>query len=263
MNQNFVYLYRDLSGKPKYVGYGHTVLRALNHSGSSHNKALKSWLEKERFDLSIAGPYASEAEAKAVEAALISSMHPDFNVAPGDGPKFTPVGVPPELWERPQMKPLSLSAIGRQSGGALLVYLAPGDFLRDGRKKFDAAQPSDADAVSNIEKNWDIGSLIPIWTAKPQLIPKVLVGIYGKVQHRFVVGALEIDRLRILDPTFIRHAERWARPRHQIPLINPQELDSHGLRGRRVDDIKFGQFSHQLHIWVDGQGRKRHPVSKR
>lgn len=25
--------------------------------------------------------------------------------------------------------------------------------------------------------------------------------------------------------------------------------------------IKFGQFSHQLHIWIDGSGVQRHPTS--
>ena len=257
-----MYLYKDLAGKPKYVGYGQNVQRALSHSGASHNKALKAWLEKDKFNLSIAGPYKSESEAKAVEAALISSMNPEFNVAPGDGPKFLPVGVPPHLWERPQMAPLSLSEIGRITGGALLVYLAAGDFLRDGRKKFDAALPSDTDAVSNIEKNWDIATLIEKWVAKPEFAPKVLIGIHGKVKHRFIVGALEIDQSKLNDPEFIRYAERWARPRRQVPLIDPTNLDMYELRGRRVDEIKFGQFSHQLHIWVDGRGRKRHPVSK-
>jgi hypothetical protein len=261
-NENFVYLYKDLSGRPKYVGYGHSVQRALSHSGASHNKELKDWLARDQFDLLIAGPYRSESEAKAVEAALISSMNPSFNLAPGDGPKFLPVGVPPELWERPQLKALSLSEIGRQTGGALLVYLAAGDFLRDGRKKFDAALPTDADAVSNIEKNWDIASLIEQWSKRPASAPKVLIGIHGKVKHRFIVGALEIDRDRLNDPDFIRHAERWARPRRQVPLIDSTNLDMNEIRGRRVDGIKFGQFSHQLHIWVDGRGRQRHPIPK-
>jgi hypothetical protein len=62
-NKNFVYLYKSLKGSPIYVGYGKTVQRALTHSGGSHNKELKAWLAKNQFDLSIAGPYASELEA--------------------------------------------------------------------------------------------------------------------------------------------------------------------------------------------------------
>lgn len=261
-NKHYVYLYRDLAGKPKYVGYGQNVARALSHTEKSHNQRLKAWLAKNSFDLSIAGPYKSESEAKVVEAALISSMNPEFNIAPGEGPQFLPIGVPPELWERPRMKPMTLAEIGRETGGALLVYLSAGDFLRDGRRKFNAALPSDAEAVSNIEKNWDIGSLIEKWKTKPELAPKVLIGIHGKVQHRFIVGALEIDRERLSDPEFIRHEQHWARPRRLVPLVDKLNLDKSELRGRRVEGIKFGAFSHQLHIWVDKSGRKRHPVVK-
>ncbi|MEI6096251.1 MAG: GIY-YIG nuclease family protein, partial [Gammaproteobacteria bacterium] len=77
--RNFVYFYSSSAGKAMYVGYGNTAQRALSHSGGSHNKRLKSWLKKGDFNLRIAGPYASEKEAKAVEAALISSINPLFN----------------------------------------------------------------------------------------------------------------------------------------------------------------------------------------
>lgn len=126
-------------------------------------------------------------------------MSPRFNKALGDGHKFAPVGVPPELWERPQMRPISLSAIGRETGGALLVYLSAGDFLQDGRKKFDAGLPLDVNAVLNIEKNWDISRLIEKWKAKPETAPKVLIGIHGAVHHRFIVGSLEIDVKKLGD----------------------------------------------------------------
>jgi hypothetical protein len=143
--KHFVYLYRDRSGRPIYVGYGHSAQRAISHRGASHNKELKGWLAKDDFDLQLAGPYSSEQEAKAVEAALISSMQPRFNRTPGDGPKFAPVGVPPHLWQRPQMKPLTLGQIGKITGGALLVYLSPGERLRDGRQKFNAGFPDDVE----------------------------------------------------------------------------------------------------------------------
>jgi len=255
--EHFVYLYRTLQGDSVYVGYGHTVQRALAHSGRSHNADLKAWLSRNMFDLQIAGPYVNEREAKAVEAALISSLEPRFNRSPGDGPKFAPVGVPSALWERPRMPELSLRQIGLQTGGALLVYLAPGDFLRDGRKKFDAAAPSDRDAVSNIEKNWDLARLIDYWRRYPRSIPKVIVGVHGRVNHRFIVGSLEIDRERLCDSKNQRRADRWPRPRWKIPLVDPSELDVGELRGRRVKDILFGRFSHQLHIWVDAHGKRR------
>ena len=254
--QNYVYFYRTLAGAPVYVGYGHDVKRALTHSGHSHNDDLQAWLASNTFDLRIAGPYASESEAKAVEAALISSLTPRFNVAPGDGPKFVPVGVPPDLWERPQMEPLSLEQLGRLTGGALLVYLAPGDFLGDGRKKFDAALPTDADAVSNIQGMWDLSALLGSWSADPNQGPQVLIGIHGPVKHRFVVGALRIDTSRWGRKEFyIDDRRRW-----RVPLADQTELDACQLRGRRVVEVKFGQFSHQLHIWVDADGRRRHPA---
>lgn len=255
--EHFVYLYRTLQGEPVYVGYGHTVQRALTHTGASHNAELKTWLAKNKFDLQISGPYISEREAKAVEAALISALNPRFNRSPGDGPKFAPVGVPSELWERPRMPQLSLRQIGLQAGGALLVYLAPGDFLRDGRRKFNAAVPSDRDAVSNIEKNWDIAKLIGHWRKYPQSIPNVIVGVHGRVDHRFIVGALELDKERLCDSRNQRRADRWPRPRWKVPLVDPSDLDAMSLRGRRVKDVRFGQFSHQLHIWVDAQGKRR------
>jgi hypothetical protein len=255
---HFVYLYRTLRGDPVYVGYGRTVQRALSHSGASHNSGLQAWLDKNQFDLHVAGPYANEHEAKAVEAALISCLNPRFNKSPGDGPKFVPVGVPPALWERPRLPELSLRQIGIRTGGALLVYLSAGDYLSDGRKKFDAALPSDSDAVSNIEKNWDLNALIDYWDRYPSAIPKVILGIHGRVNHRFIVGALEIDRRRICDPRNQRSVDKSPRPRWQVPLLSPSNLDLYELRGRRVKDIRFGQFSHQLHIWVDGQGKRRH-----
>jgi hypothetical protein len=144
------------------------------------------------------------------------------------------------------------------SGGALLVYLSAGDFLRDGRRKFNAALPSDSDAVSNIEKSWDLSGLMGGWLARPQTIPRVVVGVHGKPSHRFIVGALEIDRQRIGDIGNRRFADQWTRPRWRVPLVDQRELDVAALRGRRVSDIQFGRFSHQLHIWVDGNGRRRH-----
>ena len=155
------------------------------------------------------------------------------------------------------MPELSLRQIGIKAGGALLVYLAPGDFLRDGRRKFNAAIPSNRDAVSNIEKNWDLARLIDYWRKYPRAIPNVIVGIHGRVEHRFIVGALEINRESLCDDSNQRRADRWPRPRWKVPLVDRTNLDVEELRGRRVKDIRFGQFSHQLHIWVDAQGKRR------
>ena len=156
------------------------------------------------------------------------------------------------------MPPLTLQQMGKKGKGVLLVYLAPGDFLRDGRRKFDPALPSDRTAFKNIEKNWDLTRLIDIWRQRPDLMPQTILGIHGKVDHRFVVGSLEIDRDHFCDLRNRRYADRWSRPRWRVPVIDSTDLDHLELRGRRVEQIRFGQFSHQLHIWVDAKGRRRH-----
>ena len=173
----FVYLYRTNSGTPKYVGYGTHVDRALSHPGKSHNPKLRAWLERNQFDLSVAGPYESAREAKCVEAALISSLSPEFNVAPGEGPRFRPIGVPAKLEERLSQPELSLRQLGRRTGGALLVYLSPGDFLKDGRRKFDPADPDDSVILHDIEGYWALHQLRKRWAAKPKQSPKVLLGV--------------------------------------------------------------------------------------
>ena len=85
----------------------------------------------------------------------------------------------------------------------------------------------------------------------------MILGVHGRVDHRFIVGALELDKERLCDPRNQRRADRWPRPRWKVPLVDSSDLDAMSLRGRRVRDIRFGQFSHQLHIWVDAQGKRR------
>jgi hypothetical protein len=146
------------------------------------------------------------------------------------------------------MSELSLRQIGLKAGGALLVYLAPGDFLKDGRRNFNAAVPSDRDAVSNIEKNWDLTRLIEFWRKYLKARPNVIVGILGRVDHQFLVGVLDIDKEKRCHDRNQRTADRWPRPRWKVPLVHANELDVEELWGRRVKDIRFGQFSHQLHV---------------
>jgi hypothetical protein len=254
--EHFVYIYRSRSGAIKYVGYGAEVSRAMSHSGGSHNDHLREWLAEGKFDLNIAGSYRDEQEGKAVEAALISALSPEFNRSPGQGPKFVPVGVPPELGDRQSLEPLTASDIGLLCGGALIVYLAPGDFLKDGRRKFDPATPLDADVVSNVEGMWDLGKHIKDWAAAPAEAPQVVVGVHGRnPKHRFIVGALAIDGSQwAQEEFFVKDRNRW-----RVPLQDPSNLDVAELRGRRVSDIKFGQFSWQLHQWIDADGVQKHP----
>jgi hypothetical protein len=152
---------------------------------------------------------------------------------------------------------LTSSEIGVAAGGALLVYLAPGDMLPDGRPKFDPMRPDDKVLLGDMEGVWDIGRHLDEWAAAPAHGPQVLIAIYGpKVTDRHIAAAVRIDTTRWLDPSL----KAPERNRWNVPLVNPPDMNARSLRGRQVDGIRFGQFSWQLHIWVDAQGVQQHPV---
>lgn len=259
-DQHYVYLYRSRTGAPKYVGYGREGERPLEHPGASHNDRLRDFLAGSDYSIEIAGPFRDREEGLNIESTLISALRPEFNIAPGNSKRFRPLGVPDAYAERPSMPPVSLSDIGRATGGALIVYLAAGDFLSDGRRKFSMANPYDEDVLSNIRGRWDIERHRDEWLHDPESSPKVLIGVHGpKVEHRFVVGATPIDTSRWFEEE-LRAPD--MRRRWFIPLSDPQELDSCHLRGRRVAGASFGQFSWMLHKWIDGTGVVRHPPAR-
>lgn len=193
MGDHFVYQYLDVNGRTMYIGYGESPSRAMSHTGGSHNPGLRTWLESGVFELRIAGPYRDEAEALAVEAALISAIAPQFNVHPGTGPKFRPLGVPAHLGDRPSLPPLTEEELGRVTGGALLVYIAPLKVMKDERPKVDPTNPEDEVIALDVEAWWEIDRHIASWKSAPELGPQVLVGVYGRPRHRFVIGAFSID----------------------------------------------------------------------
>jgi hypothetical protein len=116
----------------------------------------------------------------------------------------------------------------------------------------------DEDAVRNTERWWQIGGLQEQWREKPSSTPNLILGVHGRVGHRFVVAALRIDKSRLGDSTF---KDPRPRGRWQVPISNRTELDEKSLRGRLVEDVTFGRLAHQLHIWVDREGVVRHPVA--
>lgn len=259
-DRHYVYLYRAPSrgaelGTPKYVGYGMSVQRALSHPDNSHNDRLLRWLADGHYTLEVAGPYDSEREGRRVESALISALDPEFNVVTGS-PRFRPVGVPSDLADRSSLPRLDLAEVGQRAGGALLVYLSDAD-LADGRITFNPADPDDGVVRSNIEAWWDLSAkgLIDQWRDNPGDAPAVLVGTFGPdPRNRFIVGAAKINR-GAWGNADQREDRRW-----RIPLVEPVTLDAFELRGRRLIRAGFGQFSWQLHIWVDSLGRVRHPL---
>ncbi len=250
-----MYVYLSIDGKPKYVGYGESPTRALSHAEESHNDALREWLRKSKFSLNIAGPYRDEAEGKNVESALITSIRPEFNKSLGDGLKFVPLGVPPELGERPSLIPISVAEMGIRTEGVLIVYLSPGEFLKDGRPKFDPTDIDDEVILRNMDRAWEIGKLIDRWSADPASSPRHLVGVYGtNPAHRFIVGCVPIEVEGWGDPALHVYGSRW-----RVPVKDSPKLDACQLRGIRVADTKFGHMSWQLHIWVDKSGALIHP----
>lgn len=258
--EHFVYQYLDRSnGATVYVGYGMATDRALSHAKTSHNDGLRAWLEKGAFELRIAGPYASKKEGFAVEAALISAISPKFNKHPGNGPKFRPLGVPEELAERPSMTPLTVAEIGTQAGGALIVYIAPGTTMADGRPKYDPAHPDPATVAIDVEAWWQIGRHLAGWSDAPDAGPQVLVGAYGRPGHRFVIGSYKIDTAQ----WGADKAENTdSRGRWRVPLVDKTHQDTAELCGRRIESLKFGQFPSSHYLVVGADGKVRWPLPK-
>lgn len=119
-------------------------------------------------------------------------------MAPGNGPKFTPMGVPALLGGRLVQPTLTLSGLGRQTGGILLVRLSSGGSFKNAadRKKFDPAHPDDTTVAENIRQWWQLGPLVDQWSGTQCPAgqrPKVVAGLGGPVHRRYVVGALNID----------------------------------------------------------------------
>ena len=253
---HYVYLYREPSSlKPRYVGYGMSPTRALSHPGNSHNVDLRNWLEADSYDLQIAGPYRDRQEGLNVEAALISSLTPTFNRSPGDGPKFRPIGVPGELADRLLLDPITEAEVGLRTGGAMAVYLAPGSFTVDGRTKLDPARPDTEAIALNAEAWWQVDRHIEEWRIGGG--PRVLVGVYGPLGRRFIVGSFVIDTTRWgEDPQDNKQGSIW-----RVPLADRKDADAAQLRGQRVTGIKFGRPRWDLYKWIDGSGTTRHPRS--
>ena len=109
-----------------------------------------------------------------------------------------------------------------------------------------------------MEQKWQIGGLIETWKESPAEGPQVLVGVYGPVNHRFIVGAARIDADRWNQAALHVSGDRW-----RLPLTPGTSLDECELRGRRVVGVRFGRLAHLLHIWVNAQGAVLHPPSGR
>jgi hypothetical protein len=262
---SYVYLYRATGGvgKPKYVGYGTTPARALTHAAGSHNAALEAWIGQGDYSLEIAGPYPDAATGHQVEAALISALKPEYNVATGEGKAFVPLGVPPQLAERISIAPADEADLARQGCGILIVYLAAGKVMRDGRTMADPSRPDVGIIAADAEAWWQINRHIAGWRAHPEEAPRTLVAVHGpRPRARFVIGSFAIDVDRLLaGGKDLQDGSLW-----KIPLRDREDADAAALRGRKLTESTFGQGRHRVYHWVDAQGvtrwdGRKHPTA--
>jgi hypothetical protein len=264
----YVYLYRDDKRRPVYVGRGESIARAESHLSGTHNTGLASLIASGKFTVEAAGPYEEEHVARAVEAALISALDGSSafgNNAPGDGPRFAPLGVPPCLAARPDEPRLSLGQLGRLvserlGGGILLVRLSSGGaFTSDAtRAKYDPAALDDNVVFENTIHWWWLHDLVARWRANPDETPAVVAGLAGPTGRRYIAGAVRIDRKASWDS--VNH------PDYEVPVARASasgvDVDACQLRGRLVDGARFSNLKQGHFIWVDANGITRYAPTR-
>lgn len=252
---HYVYVYKDVKGKVRYVGYGKGLGRpfSLNHN----NNVIEFW--KGKYTIEIAGPYGSEATGRAVETALISILHPDLNSSPGPTRlQFRPLGVPEAFAERLAAPPLSeadFTTINKgQACPLLFVRISDQDFEGDdAREGYILDKPlSDLGILARMDRWWQLGRYVETWQTHPQQSPRTLVAVTGPPNHRIIIGAVAIDQKgwRAAQPTYGKL--------YQVPTLETLNLDAHGLRGRLLSPnikIKFGAIRSQFFVILgcDGQ----------
>lgn len=225
---HFVYIYRDKSGKARYVGYGENSARALSHMTQTHNQTLAGLLANQNLTLEIAGPFDSKETGLAIETALISAITPDANIARGHAQhRFRPLGVPPEFAKRIAAPPLSLEdlqkVLAKHKSPYFLCVKITNEEL-DERLPYDPTNPPDNESiVERMVRYWPLARKREAWIENPAQSPTVLLAIYGSPGAQFVIAAAAID------------CDAWkTMPDYEVPLIEPHDLDVAQLRGRRI-----------------------------
>jgi len=247
---HFVYLYRDQSGKARYVGYGESSQRALSHMARSHNFALESLLRNEKLKLEIAGPFESRESAMAVETALISALQPDANIARGEElHRFRPIGVPMQFAQRFNLPPLTRNDLLKclkkhQSPSFLCVLIKNVDFEgKDGtvRRGYEPANPpSDPEIMERAVRWWRLRWKLEDWNQNPKQSPAILLAVHGKPGAQFVIASVMTDRENWHVPLATKETESYF----EVPTLPTPNLDAGALRGRRINreaGLKFNQ----------------------
>ncbi len=251
-NKYFVYLYRDSSGNPVYVGQGKEANRATSHKVATHNDNFGAWLRnhKNNCRVEIIGPLEDKTLADAVETAVISALSPMrrragsnfFNVSEGRSSfRFRSFGVPDKYADR-IANPIGgteLKKISRQQGTLMFVRINQIGF-EDGRVGYDlAVPPSDPEIRERIERWWQVKKKVPDWVLKPTASPAILVAVTGAPGAQVVIASAFIDR------------RGWASAESgpygvlKVPLQRKGGLDAAGLRGRPIAEevgLRFTSF---------------------
>lgn len=253
----YVYVYKNVKGKVRYVGYGKGLDRPVSRDRSG---PMLQFLSEGKFTIEIAGPYGSKETGLAVETALISLLRPDLNSSRAPGPgrlRFRPFGVPEAFAERLAAPPLSDTDLKTISGGQacpfLFVRISDQNFEgSDARKGYTLNKPlPDRDILERIDKWWQIGRYVEQWRLHPQQSPGTLVAVVGPPTHRIIIGAVHVDR------------SSWSAAHpikgglYRVPVIETPDLDAHHLRGRLLapnSDIKFGAITSQFFVLLNCDG---------
>lgn len=122
----------------------------------------------------------------------------------------------------PSLRSLTESDLGRMTGGALLVYIAPLKEMKGDRPKVDPTNPDDEVIAVDVEAWWEIDRHTASWQEAPELGPQVLVGVYGRPHHRFVVGSLRsISRAGVMcrTPTSEGPSGGYLSQMGRIPML--------------------------------------------
>ena len=140
--------------------------------------------------------------------------------------------------------------IGREAASVLFVYVGDEDFDDDRPGYNPAKPPKDQQILNRMDRWWQIGRHLEGWCKDPSQSPIVLIGLAGRPSHRFIIGAVKIDRERL------GLAKKEA-GLYSTPTKGPRDLDAFELRGRRISpeaNLKFGALASQFFIILERSG---------
>lgn len=238
LDQHFVYLYSDAkNARPVYVGYGAALTRAEQHPGRSHSEPLEAWLAHNPYVIRVSGPYGTKREARAAESALIGALQPKFNTAARNS--FRPLGVPAQYVDRFNEPELNLLRLAELCVTGALIVCVTGRADDDGRTPLDFSRPTDTLIRMHAQRWWQLDRHVKEWLRHPGGAPRTLIALSGPPAARYVLAATPIDArgwARALPGLDYRSHGLW-----RVPLPRGAGLDAHGLRGRRIAGVRFGQ----------------------